>query len=109
MLVGALARGVPLICEPVYDTARTRQAIRRHRVTHAFANNETLAQLFQASRPGDFATLRLCGFANFAPALGNLLQLPDAHGVPLTGLYGSRDLIALIAADRKSTRLNSSH
>jgi len=98
MLVGALARGVPLVCEPVYDTARTAQAIREHRVTHAFANNEALAHLFQAGQPGDFASLKLCGFASFAPALGNLLQLADAHGVPLTGLYGSSELIALVAA-----------
>jgi len=98
MLVGALAAGVPLVCEPVYDTARTAQAIRRHRITHAFANNEALAQLFQAGQPGDFASLRLCGFASFAPALDNLLQLADAHGVPLTGLYGSSELVALVAA-----------
>ncbi|HYG41851.1 MAG TPA: AMP-binding protein [Bordetella sp.] len=98
MLVGALARGVPVVCEPVYDTARTAQAIRRHRITHAFANNEALAQLFQSGQPGDFATLRLCGFASFAPALDNLLGLADKHGVPLTGLYGSSELIALVAA-----------
>ncbi|MBV7481598.1 AMP-binding protein [Bordetella sp. BOR01] len=98
MLVGALARGVPLVCEPVYDTARTAQAIRRHRITHAFANNEALAQLFQSGQPGDFATLRLCGFASFAPALDNLLELAASHGVPLTGLYGSSELIALVAA-----------
>src|SRR5690606_28759142 len=67
MLAGALAAGVPLVCEPVYDTGRTAQAIRRHRITHAFANNESLAQLFQAGQPGDFASLRLCGFARFAP------------------------------------------
>ena len=98
MLAGALAAGVPLVCEPVYDTGRTAQAIRRHRITHAFANNEALAQLFQAGQPGDFASLRLCGFASFAPALGNLLQLAETHGVPLTGLYGSSELIALVAA-----------
>ncbi|MCD0504743.1 AMP-binding protein, partial [Bordetella petrii] len=98
MLVGALARGVPLVSEPVYDTARTVQAIRRHRITHTYANNEALAHLFQAGQAGDFASLRLCGFASFAPALDNLLQLADAHGVPLTGLYGSSELIALVAA-----------
>jgi len=98
MLVGGLARGVPVVCEPVYDTGRTAQAIRRHRVTHTYANNATLAQLFQAGQPGDFASLRLCGFASFAPAQDDLLQRADRHGVPLTGLYGSSELIALAAA-----------
>ncbi|GAB1577850.1 AMP-binding protein [Bordetella petrii] len=98
MLAGALARGVPVVCEPVYDAGRAIDAIRRHRVTHAYANNEALAQWFQDGRPGDFDTLRLCGFASFAPALDNLLDLAAAHGVPLTGLYGSSELVALVAA-----------
>jgi len=98
MLAGALARGVPVVCEPVYDAGRAVDAIRRHRVTHAYANNEALAQWFRDGRPGDFDTLRLCGFASFAPAFDNLLDLAAAHGVPLTGLYGSSELVALVAA-----------
>ncbi|KDC47539.1 long-chain-fatty-acid--CoA ligase [Bordetella bronchiseptica M85/00/2] len=97
-LVGALARGVPVICEPAFDAARSVAAIRRHRVTHTYANNEALVQMFRLGERADFATARLFGFASFAPALGDLLPLARAQGVPLTGLYGSSELIALVAA-----------
>ena len=98
MFVAALARGVPVVCDPVYDTARTVRAIREHRITHVYANNEALVQLFLAGGPGDFATLRQVGFASFAPQAANLLQLAEEYGVPITGLYGSSELNALAAA-----------
>ncbi|WP_165596447.1 AMP-binding enzyme, partial [Achromobacter xylosoxidans] len=44
-----------------------------------------------------FASARLFGFASFTPALDHMLDLARAAGVPLTGLYGSSELIALVA------------
>ncbi|MNK25229.1 Long-chain-fatty-acid--CoA ligase [compost metagenome] len=96
-LAGALAGGVPLVCAPVFDAAQSADAIARHAVTHTYANNEALVGMMQAAPPANFASARLFGFASFTPALDNMLDLARQAGVPLTGLYGSSELIALVA------------
>ncbi|MFJ3463062.1 AMP-binding protein [Achromobacter spanius] len=96
-LAGGLARGVPVVCAPVFDAAQSAQAIARHAVTHTYANNEALVGMMQAAAPDSFASVQLFGFASFTPALDNMLDLARAAGVPLTGLYGSSELIALVA------------
>jgi fatty-acyl-CoA synthase len=97
-LVGGLAQGAPVACAPVFDAAQSAAAVRRHAVTHTYANNEALVGMMQAGAPGDFASARLFGFASFTPALDNMLDLAREASVPLTGLYGSSELVALVAA-----------
>ncbi|WP_313619756.1 AMP-binding protein [Achromobacter sp.] len=96
-LVGGLARGVPVVCAPVFNAAESAAAVARHAVTHTYANNEALVGMMQDAPPETFASVRLFGFASFTPALDNMLDLARAAGVPLTGLYGSSELIALVA------------
>lgn len=96
-LAGGLAHGAPVVCAPVFDAAQSAQAVARHAITHTYANNEALVGMMQAAAPGTFSSVRLFGFASFTPALDNMLSLAHAAGVPLTGLYGSSELIALVA------------
>lgn len=96
-LVGGLARGVPVVCAPVFNAAESATAIAQHAVTHTYANNEALVGMMQAAPREAFASARLFGFASFTPALDNMLDLAKDAGVPLTGLYGSSELIALVA------------
>ena len=53
--------------------------------------------MMRAAAPGGFASARLFGFASFTPALDHMLDMAREAGVPLTGLYGSSELIALVA------------
>lgn len=96
-LVGGLAQGVPVVCAPVFNAAQSADAIARYAVTHTYANNEALVGMMQAAPPGAFTSARLFGFASFTPALDNMLDLAREADVPLTGLYGSSELIALVA------------
>lgn len=96
-LVGGLARGVPVVCAPVFNAAESAQAIARYAVTHTYANNEALVGMMQAAPAHAFTSAQLFGFASFTPALDNMLDLARTAGVPLTGLYGSSELIALVA------------
>ncbi len=96
-LVGGLAQGAPVVCAPVFDAAESAAAVLRHQVTHTYANNEALVAMMRAAQPGGFASAQLFGFASFTPALDHMLDLARAAGVPLTGLYGSSELIALVA------------
>ena len=98
-LTGGLVTGCTVVCEPVSDTASTLKQIRRHHVTHTYANNESILKLLEAAEsPADFESCQLFGFANFSPAIGNLLEKAQQNGLPLTGLYGSSELQALVAA-----------
>ncbi|MBB1624327.1 AMP-binding protein [Achromobacter sp. UMC71] len=96
-LAGGLAQGAPVVCAPVFDAAESAAAVQRHQVTHTYANNEALVAMMRAAQPGGFASAQLFGFASFTPALDHMLDLAREAGVPLTGLYGSSELIALVA------------
>ena len=98
-LTGGLATGSTVVCEPVSDTTSTLEQIRKHRITHTYANNESLLKLFEAApSPATFTSCKLFGFANFSPAVTTLLEQAERNGVSLTGLYGSSELQALMAA-----------
>ena len=98
-LLGGLASGTTVVCEPVSDTQSTLAQIRRHGVTHTYANNESILRLLEtAGSPDDFRTCRLFGFASFSPASGDLIARAKRCGLELTGLYGSSELQALTAA-----------
>ena len=51
-----------------------------------------------ADSPADFAPCKLFGFANFSPAVTSLLEQAERNHLALTGLYGSSELQALVAA-----------
>jgi fatty-acyl-CoA synthase len=97
-LVGGLAPGVPVVCQPVFDARRAADAVPRHRITHAYLNNEALHRMLDASPDNDYTSVRLFGFATFAPGLEALPARAARHGILLTALYGSSELIALVAA-----------
>lgn len=98
-LSGALLTGRPTVCEPVSDAASLLKLIREQRVTHTYANNSLIQQIMSLSHDrSDFQSCRLFGFAAFAPALGELFDMALKNGLPLTGLYGSSELQALLAA-----------
>lgn len=98
-MISALASGASIVSQPVFDAAAALDAVRRHRVTHTFANNEAIARIIEnAAGAEDFASVRFFGFASFAPSMGSLLQRAEEYGLNLCGLYGSSELNALCAA-----------
>ena len=98
-LAGGIATGSTVVCEPVTDTESMLRQIRLHRVTHTYANNESILKwLESADGPQDFSSCKLFGFANFSPAVHNLIERAHENHLELTGLYGSSELQALVAA-----------
>ncbi|MBZ1351404.1 AMP-binding protein [Alcaligenaceae bacterium LF4-65] len=98
-LTGGLVTGCTVVSEAVSDTHSTLTQLRRHRVSHTYANNESILKLLEAAdSPADFASCKLFGFANFSPAVTSLLEQAERNHLPLTGLYGSSELQALVAA-----------
>lgn len=98
-LCGGLATGATVVCEPVTDTESMLKQIRKHRITHTYANNESILKWLESSDDADdFASCKLFGFASFSPAVHSLIEQANAHRLELTGLYGSSELQALVAA-----------
>jgi fatty-acyl-CoA synthase len=98
-LGGALFTGHTVVCEPVSDAQSLLELVRIHDVTHTYANNALILQMLQqATDQKDFASTRLFGFASFAPASQELFDRAKNNGLALTGLYGSSELQALLAA-----------
>ena len=97
-LIGGLLTGHAVVCEPVSDPHSLRTLIKAEQVTHTYANNSLLLDIFKL--PGDandFESCCLFGFASFAPAMDELFALASANHVDLCGLYGSSELQALTA------------
>ncbi|MGB6104287.1 MAG: AMP-binding protein [Pusillimonas sp.] len=97
--LGGLAAGAPLVSSPILTPAECAQQIQQMRVTHTFANNELLDRILDAAGDQDnaFPSLRVAGFASFAPSLDDLPERAEKAGIKLVGLYGSSELQALAA------------
>ena len=98
-LIGGLFAGHRVVCEPVSSAQSLLALVREHQVTHTYANNALILDMLKASSDrSDFSSCKLFGFASFAPAQDELFELARRNDLPLTGLYGSSELIALTAA-----------
>lgn len=97
--LGALAAGVPMVTSSVIDPTECAEQIARHGVTHTFANNELLDRILDAAGNGSLSlqSLRIAGFASFAPSLDDFPDRAARAGITLVGLYGSSELQALVA------------
>jgi fatty-acyl-CoA synthase len=97
-LMGTLVAGTKIISEPVFTVAGSVRMVHEHRVTHTFANNESIAQMLDISgSPEDFLSAQYFGFASFTPAADSFVMQAAARNLPVAGLYGSSELMALAA------------
>jgi fatty-acyl-CoA synthase len=97
-LLGALVHGATIVSDPVFEAARAAQRVREHRVTHTFANDDSISKMIDGCDSAeDFASVKLFGFSSFSPTNNGLFERAAAHGIELTGLYGSSELNALVA------------
>lgn len=105
--LGGLARGAALVTSPTIDPAECARQIQTLKVTHTFANNELLDRILDAAgnTAHPFPSLRVAGFASFAPSLDGLPERAEKAGIKLVGLYGSSELQALIAGRKPDTPL----
>jgi len=105
--LAGLASGASLVSSPVLDPAQCARQIKCYKATHTFANNELLARILDATddEAAPFPSLRIAGFASFAPSLGDLPARAEKAGIALVGLYGSSELQALVAAQHADAPL----
>jgi fatty-acyl-CoA synthase len=96
--LGALAAGRPIVMRPAWDPVQAAADIAAHRVTHANATDEAIAQLLaQNTAQPAFPGVRFFGYAAFNPALEDIVERAERRGLALVGLYGASEVQALFA------------
>ena len=97
--MAAIAAGRPLLLEESFSAETSVAAIRGRRIIHLVATDDMLHAMLDldADRTA-LRSLRMAGFAAFSGDPGALMDRCEAHGVPLVGLYGMSEVMALFAA-----------
>ncbi|HBP28014.1 MAG TPA: acyl-CoA synthetase [Advenella kashmirensis] len=107
--LGAMFAGAAMVSSPVLDPKECTEQIRQFKVTHTFANNELLNRILDYAQQADgdnpLMTLKLAGFASFAPSLGDFPTRAQSMGMTLVGLYGSSEMQALVASQEADASL----
>ncbi len=96
-VLGAIAAAQPVYMLDVFNAPDTIAALLEHRITHFFATDEMLRRLALDWPEGRRAALKLVGFAAFSPGAEDLAQEMGRLGFPLTGVYGSSEVMALFS------------
>ena len=96
--MATIAAGRPMLLEESFSAETTFDAVRDHRVTHLVATDDMLHAILDldADRTA-LRSLRMAGFAAFNGDPGALMDRCVFHGVPLVGLYGMSEVMALFA------------
>ena len=96
--MATIGAGRPMLLEESFSAAATVRAIRDSRITHLIATDDMLhAMLDLDADDKALRSLRMAGFAAFNGDPGALMDRCEAHGVPLVGLYGMSEVMALFA------------
>ena len=98
-VLAAFAVGAPTVLIETFDGPQAAQLLLAHRVTHTFGSDEMYRRVLDTV-PGEypFPAARMFGFGAFTSSFGGYAREACARGVPLAGLYGSSEVLALFSA-----------
>jgi fatty-acyl-CoA synthase len=95
--LGVLAGGATCVLQPIFEAAQAARLMAEHRVTHVFGSDPMLHGILErADSLG--STWRRGGVANFAGLAADVVARAEQIGLTVTGLYGSSECFALMAA-----------
>jgi len=102
-VLAAMVGGATVIIQDVFDAPQAANLMRSHRVTHAFGSDEMFRRLAEcASGEKPFPDARFFGFGAFTSSFGPFARECVERGMPLHGLYGSSEVLAMFAAQPSS-------
>jgi len=94
----AFAAGAPVILQQAFEADEALQLMIQYRVTHLFGSDEMFRRLIDGAADGKpFAHARRFGFGAFSSSFDDYARAAWDKGVPLYGLYGSSEVLALFA------------
>ncbi len=109
--MAALAGARPMVLMPAFEAAAAARLVRQRGVSHMNGSDDMFHRMLaECDEPEPFPSLRLCGFADFNPALDDVVAEAEGRGLRLVGLYGMSEVQALFArqkaeAERAERRL----
>jgi fatty-acyl-CoA synthase len=99
--MASLAAARPMVLMASFEAEAAARLVRHHRVTHMNGSDDMFQRMLAArTEPRPFPSLRLAGFANFNPALEDVVGEAESRGLALVGLYGMSEVQALFARQR---------
>ena len=96
-VLGAIAAGMPVVLMDFFDGHTAAKLIKREHITHIFGSDEMLRRMTEQSDPIPFPSLKTFGFAAFSPRFIDLAKALIPRGIPMRGLYGSSEVMALFS------------
>lgn len=97
--LAALAGGAPVVLPPMFEAQDAAASLVCHAVTHCFGSDEMVRRLAETSdAPQPFPSLRFFGFGAFTSQFDAIARVCCQRGIPLHGLYGSSEVLAIFSA-----------
>jgi fatty-acyl-CoA synthase len=101
VVLAALAAGAPAVLADTFDGPVVAGLMNRHRVTHTYGSDEMVHRLAEVVPGHDpFPSLRFFGFGAFNSSFGDAARQAWERRIPLYGLYGSSEVLAIFAAQK---------
>jgi fatty-acyl-CoA synthase len=95
--LGAIAAGMPVVLMDFFDGHTAATLIQQEQITHVFGSDEMLRRLVEHTDSTPFPSLKTFGFAAFSPRFIDLAKALIPRGIPMRGLYGSSEVMALFS------------
>lgn len=99
-VLGAIAAGMPVVLMDFFDGDTAAALIQQEQITHVFGSDEMLRRLVEHTDETPFPSLKTFGFASFSPRFIDLAKALIPRGIPMRGLYGSSEVMALFSLQR---------
>ncbi|PLC55531.1 acyl-CoA synthetase [Pollutimonas nitritireducens] len=103
-VLAAFAAGAPVVLMDTFEGAEAARLVNQHKVTHVFGSDEMFQLLIQHGK-GEipFPSARVFGFAAFHPGTDDFGRRAWDRQIPLYGLYGSSEVLALFSLQPRGT------
>lgn len=106
--LAAFAGGAPVYVLDAFDASVAATLLHKHRITHMFGSDDMYQRIIADSEVGNpFPDARVFGFGAFNSSAADFATRTAEKGVPLVGLYGSSELLALFSMQPLSLPVSS--
>lgn len=97
--LAAFAVGAPVVLIDTFDGSLSARLMVEHNVTHTFGSDEMYRRVIDTvSGDRPFPSARLFGFGAFTSSFTEYARGACERGIPLSGLYGSSEVLALFSS-----------
>lgn len=99
--LAGLAGTAPVVMVDTFDAVPAARLIQQHGVTHTFGSDEMVRRLMDADdAPQPYPSLQFFGYGAFTSDFTQEAMVAWERGIPLYGLYGSSEVLALFSAQQ---------